>query len=87
MIEALAQLTGLVELKRRKLLKAVSYFAGIENARFRNPVFPGDTLELETKITKTKASVVLGDAVCRVGGKVACEVSLMLVFPKVEQVL
>src|SRR6202035_5229812 len=57
-VEAMAQTAGVLVLKsipdrERKLLLLVA----IENARFRRPVVPGDTLRLEMRLIKRKASV------------------------------
>ena len=52
--EILAQ-SACVLLKEEIPLGAIPYFAGISSVRFRNPVKPGDTIETECIITKSKA--------------------------------
>jgi 3-hydroxymyristoyl/3-hydroxydecanoyl-(acyl carrier protein) dehydratase len=49
----------------------------IENARFRRPVVPGDTLRMEMKILKRKASVAKMAGVATVDGVVVAEVEVM----------
>ena len=63
---------GLPEWKGR-----TAYFAGINKARFKQKVLPGDVLMLETKITKVKGPIGVGEAVATVDGRVACRAELM----------
>ena len=65
-------LLGLPEWKGR-----TAYFAGINKARFKQKVLPGDVLMLETKITKVKGPIGVGEAVATVDGRVACKAELM----------
>ena len=56
--------------------KAVSfnepYFAGINHAKFKQKVVPGDVLTLETEIIKVKGPIGIGKATAYVDGKTAC---------------
>jgi 3-hydroxyacyl-[acyl-carrier-protein] dehydratase len=77
-VEAMAQAGGVLVLKtiaerERKLVLLVA----IENARFRRPVVPGDTLRMEVKVIKRKASVAKMAGVATVDGKVVAEVEVM----------
>src|SRR5450432_750658 len=77
-VEAMAQAAGVLVLKNipdrhNKLVLLVA----IENARFRRPVVPGDTLRLEMKIIKRKASVAKMSGVATVNGAVVAEVEVM----------
>ena len=54
----------------------IALFAGIENARFRKPVVPGDTLRLEVTITAMKRGIGKADAKAFVGDTLACEAQL-----------
>jgi beta-hydroxyacyl-ACP dehydratase FabZ len=77
-VEAMAQAAGVLVLKSmpdraNKLVLLVA----IENARFRRPVIPGDTLRMEMKITKRKASVAKMAGVATVDGQVVAEVEVM----------
>ena len=53
-----------------------AYFAGINQAKFKQKVVPGDTLELETEIIKVKGPIGVGKATARVNGKLACSAEL-----------
>lgn len=75
-IEALAQtgavaLLGLPEWKGK-----TAYFVGIDKARFKQKVLPGDVLMLETKIVKLKGPIGIGEAVASVDGKVVAKAEL-----------
>jgi beta-hydroxyacyl-ACP dehydratase FabZ len=77
-VEAMAQTAGVLVLhsipdRANKLVLLVA----IENARFRRPVVPGDTLRMEMKITKRKASVAKMAGVATVEGVVVAEVEVM----------
>ena len=53
-----------------------AYFAGIDKAKFKQMVRPGDTLELETTIIRSKGPVGVGDAIATVNGKLAAKAEL-----------
>jgi len=77
-VEAMAQTAGVLVLKTvpdrdRKLVLLVA----IENARFRRPVVPGDTLRMEMKVLKRKASVAKMAGVATVDGLVVAEAEVM----------
>jgi len=76
-IEALAQ-TGAVALLSQDSFKGkTAYFAGINKARFKRKVIPGDVLRLEVEITKLRGPVGIGTAKATVNGELACEAELM----------
>ena len=52
------------------------YFAGIDKAKFKQMVRPGDTLELETTIIRSKGPVGVGEAIATVNGKLAAKAEL-----------
>ncbi len=54
-IEAMAQVGAVAILSRPENKGKTAYFAGINNAKFKNKVLPGDVLELELEIIKEKA--------------------------------
>ena len=60
-----------------KIKESVVYFMGIDKARFRKPVLPGDTLVIEAIITNMRRSVCQFDAKAYVRGELVCEASLM----------
>ena len=69
-IEALAQTGAVAILCQDEWKGKTAYFAGINNAKFKQKVVPGDTLELTTEIIKVKGPIGVGKAVARVNGKV-----------------
>lgn len=81
-IEALAQVGAVAMLKKEENRGKLAFFAGIDKARFRGQVFPGDQLRLEVEITKMKASIGKGNARALVDGKVVAEGELMFALQK-----
>ncbi len=71
-IEALAQTGAVAILCQDEWKGKTAYFAGINNAKFKQKVVPGDTLELTTEIIKVKGPIGVGKAVAKVNGKTAC---------------
>ena len=77
-VEAMAQTAGVLVLqnmedRHNKLVLLVA----VENARFRRPVVPGDTLRMEMKVIKRKASVAKMAGVATVDGMVVAEAEVM----------
>ena len=70
-IEALAQTGAVAILCQDEWKGKTAYFAGINNAKFKQKVVPGDTLELTTEIIKVKGPIGVGKAVAKVNGKTA----------------
>lgn len=75
-MEALAQVGAVAILQQAENRGKLVFFAGIDKARFKRKVIPGDVLTLETRIIKTKGSIGVGDAVASVNGKVAARAEL-----------
>ena len=75
-IEALAQVGAVAILGLEENKGKTAYFAGIDKARFKQKVLPGDVLMLETKIVKCKGPIGVGEAVATVNGKVAAKAEL-----------
>ncbi len=78
MIEAVAQAGGallLTEFPDRA--ERLMVFTGIENARFRRPVVPGDQLRLEVTVVQWRSRAVKMLGIATVDGKVACEATIM----------
>jgi 3-hydroxyacyl-[acyl-carrier-protein] dehydratase len=79
-IEALAQAAALLTLKALDLKvdnESVYYFVGIDQARFKKPVYAGDQLILKVKIERQIKGVIKYSAKAEVDGKVATEAKLM----------
>jgi len=75
-IEALAQTGAVAGMVLPENQGKIALFAGIENARFRKPVVPGDSLRLEVTITAMKRGIGKATAVATVDGALACEAML-----------
>lgn len=63
---------------------AGTYYTGIDKARFKEPVKPGDTIETECKITRIKKPFYFAEGKARVGGKLclSAEFSFAVVTPR-----
>ncbi len=75
-IEALAQVGAVAILSQPEWKGRTAYFAGIDKAKFRQKVLPGDVLMLEMEIIKVKGPVGVGKATATVNGKVAATAEL-----------
>ena len=80
MIEALAQLCAVAILSLPENKGKTAFFGGINNAKFRQMVLPGDRLKLECEIIKRKGPVGVGKAVAtNADGKVTVSAELTFV--------
>lgn len=79
-LEALAQLGAVAVLSLEENKGKTAYFAGVNSAKFKQKVVPGDRLDLECEIIKTKGPLGVGAVTASVNGKVACkaEISFMI---------
>ena len=75
-MEALAQTGAVAILSLPEHRGKTAYFAGIDKAKFKQMVRPGDTLELETTIILSKGPVGVGEAIAKVNGKLAAKAEL-----------
>jgi 3-hydroxyacyl-[acyl-carrier-protein] dehydratase len=83
-LEALAQAAAIFDnIDVRPDGHTVFYFAGIENARFRRPVEPGDQLMLHANLDRMKAGIVKFTSVARVGDVVVAEAGLTCTMRRV----
>jgi 3-hydroxyacyl-[acyl-carrier-protein] dehydratase len=86
MLEALAQAAALLSFESQGTEPGddtVVYFAGIDEARFKRPVSPGDQLILEAAIERQKAGIYRYKARATVDGQLAVEATLMCTMRKV----
>ena len=80
MIEAMAQTAALLSFKTMGIKpdeSSVVYFVGIDNARFKRPVGPGDQLKMDVEIVRNARGIWKYKAVGTVDGQVAVEADLM----------
>jgi 3-hydroxyacyl-[acyl-carrier-protein] dehydratase len=86
MLEALAQAAALLSFEtagRDPDANSVYYFAGIDGARFKRPVEPGDQLVLEVRLLRSKAGIYKFAAQASVDGALAVEAELMCTMRQV----
>ena len=72
-IEALAHTGAVAILSKNEFKGKIAYFAGIDKAKFRRKVIPGDILRLEVEITKLRGRAGLGYGIAYVDDKKVCE--------------
>ena len=75
-IEAMAQAGAAAILSRPENKGKTAYFAGINNAKFKRKVVPGDVLTLELEIIKEKGPIGVGKGTAKVDGKLAASAEL-----------
>ncbi len=79
-IEAMAQVAALLSfqsMEKKPDEKTVYYFAGIDGARFKRPVMPGDQLIIKVELTRSMRGVYKFKAQAEVDGQLAAEAELM----------
>jgi len=82
-LEAMAQTAGVLLNRIAGDTDGIPFFMGIDGARFRRIVKPGDQLRIEIEITKLRSKIARFDAKAYVGDEVASEASMMcMIAPK-----
>ncbi|MBT3312788.1 MAG: 3-hydroxyacyl-ACP dehydratase FabZ [Desulfobacterales bacterium] len=77
-IEAMAQVGGVLAFESAaEDVGGLIYFMSIDKVKFRQPVFPGDQLILETKVLKLKRKIIKMSGTASVDGKVVTEAEFM----------
>jgi 3-hydroxyacyl-[acyl-carrier-protein] dehydratase len=79
-LEAMAQAAGLLVFKSEGTKPdpdAVYYYVGIDNARFKKPVVPGDVLEIEVTLDRFMRGIGKFTCAARVGGQVVAEANIL----------
>ncbi len=79
-VEALAQVGAVAVLSLEQNKGKLAFFGGIDKAKFRHQVVPGDRLRLETEIIKCKGPMGVGKAIATVDGKTACEAEIKFII-------
>lgn len=80
MCEAIAQVGAYALLSDPSRAGKLPLFGGIDQARFRRQVVPGDELTISVELGRMSARAGKGSGIARVGGEVACECDLMFVL-------
>ncbi len=78
-LEAMAQATGILAFKSVGKLEPgeLYYFAGIDEARFKRPVVPGDQMIMEVTFEKTRRGLTRFKGVAMVSNKIVCEATML----------
>jgi 3-hydroxyacyl-[acyl-carrier-protein] dehydratase len=79
-VEAMAQLSGVLAFETRNLRPAdgvTDYLAGVDDARFKRPVVPGDQLMMESRILANRRGVMKFACQASVDGELACSAEIM----------
>jgi len=79
-LEAMAQVAGILLLKRMEAANQIAYFMAAEEVKWRKPVLPGDVLIIEIELTKARGKIGKAKGICKVAGEVVseAEVTFML---------
>jgi len=80
-VEAIAQVGGILALKAMGAKGRIAYFAGIDACRFRRPVVPGDQLRLEVTVLARKGPVWKMQGKAWVDGSLAAEAEVTATIP------
>ena len=80
MCEAIAQVGAIAVLTDERFSGKLPLFGGLDGARFRRQVVPGDTLELSVELGRMSARAGKGTGKATLDGAVACECELMFVL-------
>ncbi len=80
MCEAIAQVGACAILSQEKFVGKLPLFGGLDSARFRRQVVPGDLLEMSVQLGRMSARAGKGTGVAKVNGEIACECELLFVI-------
>ncbi|WP_372870996.1 3-hydroxyacyl-ACP dehydratase FabZ [Shewanella sp.] len=87
-LEAMAQATGLLAFKTMSSEPSpdvLYYFAGIDNARFKRVVEPGDQLHFEVKMIKERRGIGVFYGEAKVDGELVCSAEIMCARREIEK--
>ena len=76
-LEAMAQAAGLLMFASETSHEYIYYYAGIDKARFKRPVFPGDQLELDVTLERALRGIAKFSCLARVGGDVVAQATIL----------
>lgn len=80
LLESLAQCGGVAVLSDPRFTGRLALFGGVEHARFRRQVLPGDSVAVETVITRLSARAGKGHGRATVDGQVCAEADLLFIL-------
>jgi|TARA_Y100000389_G_scaffold189138_1_gene212533 3-hydroxyacyl-[acyl-carrier-protein] dehydratase len=79
LLESMAQATAILDIEsnNRDMTKQLYYFVGIDKARFKKQVFPGDVIIINAKLNQSKSDIHKFSGECRVNDEVVCMAELI----------
>ena len=87
-LEAMAQAAGVLVFRTRGIKpddKTLYYYVGIDSARFKKPVVPGDQLEIEVHVERHLRGISRFGCVARVAGQTVAEATILCAMQGIEQ--
>ena len=79
-LEAIAQAAGILMLKKAENYGKLAYFMSAENVKWRKPVHPGDTMNIEVELTKSRGKIGRANGVCKVDGEPVSEAEVTFIL-------
>jgi 3-hydroxymyristoyl/3-hydroxydecanoyl-(acyl carrier protein) dehydratase len=79
-LEAIAQVAGILMLKKLENMGKIAYFMSAESVKWRNPVHPGDVLTIDVELTKARGKLGKAKGVCSVNGVTVSEAEVAFVL-------
>lgn len=84
-LEAMAQVAGILMLKKLENMGKIAYFMSAESVKWRNPVHPGDTLVIDIELTKVRGKLGKAKGSCLVNGQLVSEAEVAFVLMDAAQ--
>jgi 3-hydroxyacyl-[acyl-carrier-protein] dehydratase len=84
-VESMAQAGAIVALSKEENKGKIAFFAGIDKVRFKKSVFPGDTLRLEVKLTRSRGPIGFGEGRALVDGKLCVSGEIMFAIGEAKK--
>ena len=79
-LEAMAQVAGILMLKKLENMGKIAYFMSAESVKWRNPVLPGDVLVIDVELTKARGKIGKAKGVCSVNGATVSEAEVAFIL-------
>ena len=84
-LEAIAQVAGILMIKKAEHAGMIAYFMSAENVKWRKPVVPGDTLVIDVELTKARGKIGKAKGICKVRGDVVSEADVTFMLADQNQ--
>ena len=84
-LEAIAQVAGILMLKKAENFGKLAYFMAAENVKWRKPVLPGDLLTIDVELTKTRGKIGKAIGKCSVVGAEVSEALITFMLTDSEE--